>query len=162
MDAATAVASPLVVSNNTQPPIVYFLQLLQQVLSASVALVVFVARTASSILSPISIVSSSLLYLFAPVLVLANILLDVFLVTPFHIIVYLLHALYPIYVLVGIAFICACFVGLAARLSIHLLKSILLRSPSVVQPPSVHVTQPEEDEKPRRKAQKRVSIKEEK
>ncbi|TCD61491.1 hypothetical protein EIP91_008374 [Steccherinum ochraceum] len=158
--AVTAGASP-VVAASSEPPIVYFLHLLQQVFSALLALVSFVARTAVAILNPFLSPVSIFLYLLSPVFVLTNIILDVFVVTPYRIVAWILHAMYPVYVLVSTAFICACVIGLGARLVIHVAKMVLLRSPSSIQAPSIQVTEPEEDEKPKKKVQKRVSIKEE-
>ncbi|KAH8100119.1 hypothetical protein BXZ70DRAFT_1008627 [Cristinia sonorae] len=166
MAAATSVASPATVANDAQPPIVYFLQLLQQFLSATFALTGYIAPTVRGILSillkPISTASTPVIYLFAPVFVLTNILFEVFVLTPYYVLAYVLHAVYPLYVLVGTAFICACAVGLGARLVIYGAKLLLLEPQSEKsQPPSIRVTQPDEDMKPRRKVPKRVSIKEE-
>lgn len=56
-----------------------------------------------------------LLYLSAPFIVLAQILLEVFILAPARVTAYFLDLVYPIYVFLGIAVITGAFLGLIAR-----------------------------------------------
>ncbi|KDR78114.1 hypothetical protein GALMADRAFT_266647 [Galerina marginata CBS 339.88] len=64
------------------------------------------------LLSPLPI----LLYVFAPLIVFADILTSIFIRSPYRAIVYLLDALFPLYVFCGVACITGAILGLTARI----------------------------------------------
>ena len=66
-----------------------------------------------------------LLYLFAPVVVFSNIVLTIFFFAPYKSILYLLDALYPLYVLAGVACITGGVLGIAGREFSQLLVYLL-------------------------------------
>jgi hypothetical protein len=66
-----------------------------------------------------------LLYLFAPVVVFSELVVTVFLFAPYRIILYLLDALYPLYVLAGVACIAGGVLGIAGRELSRLLVYLL-------------------------------------
>ena len=67
-----------------------------------------------------------LLYLFAPVIVFSELVVTIFFFAPYKSILYLLDALYPLYVLAGVACIAGGVLGIAGRgisqLLVHLLQ----------------------------------------
>ncbi|KAF9035099.1 hypothetical protein BDP27DRAFT_1455610 [Rhodocollybia butyracea] len=67
------------------------------------------------ILSPITLVLSALLYILAPATVLAQVILDILVFTPYHFAVYLVDSIYPIYVFCGAACIIGVIIGYVAR-----------------------------------------------
>jgi hypothetical protein len=56
-----------------------------------------------------------LLYLFAPVIVFSQLVVTIFLLGPYNIILYLFDALYPLYLLAGVACITGGVLGIAGR-----------------------------------------------
>ena len=81
------------------PPIVDFARLVGHFVAASYGIV---SRTtvavALTLLAPISLLYGPIAYLLAPVIVLSQVLLDVFLFTPYAIITSVARNVYPIYV----------------------------------------------------------------
>ncbi|KAJ4469889.1 hypothetical protein J3R30DRAFT_1522484 [Lentinula aciculospora] len=67
------------------------------------------------ILSPLAILFSISLYLFAPAIVFMEALLDVFVFLPYNLAVYVVDAMYPVYVFCGVACITGAVVGMLAR-----------------------------------------------
>ena len=66
-----------------------------------------------------------LLYLFAPVIVFSGLVVTIFFSAPYKIILYLLDALYPLYVLTGVACITGGVLGIAGRELSRLLVYLL-------------------------------------
>ncbi|KAF5376654.1 hypothetical protein D9615_007815 [Tricholomella constricta] len=83
-----------------------------------------------SFFSPLPII----LYLFAPVIVLFDIMTDVFVRWPRHIALYLLDAFYPLYVFCGVVCIVGAILGLTGRLVARFLVDMMvgLQEPKVV------------------------------
>ena len=69
------------------------------------------------LLSPLSII----LYLLSPAIVLAEVVLDMLVATPYHISLYLLDAFYPVYVLCGVACIVGALLGIGGRMTTTML-----------------------------------------
>ncbi|KAH7868226.1 uncharacterized protein C8R40DRAFT_851683 [Lentinula edodes] len=67
------------------------------------------------ILSPLSVLLSVFLYLLAPVIVFVQVLLDVLVLMPYNSVIYLVDAIYPLYVFCGVACITGVIVGVLAR-----------------------------------------------
>ncbi|KAJ3751250.1 hypothetical protein DFH05DRAFT_1386468 [Lentinula detonsa] len=67
------------------------------------------------ILSPLAILFSISLYILAPVTVFMQVLLDVFVLMPYNMVIYLVDAMYPVYVFCGVACITGVIVGVLAR-----------------------------------------------
>jgi len=99
--------------------------------------------------APFGPISLALLYLFSPVVVFFQILLDAFIFAPYSVAVTILQNLYPVYVFVGVSVLFAATVGLGARGLVSASRHLLFTPSSA---PS-HA---------RSKPAKRVSIKEEK
>ncbi|KAH9902622.1 hypothetical protein C8Q73DRAFT_12660 [Cubamyces lactineus] len=153
-------------ATSTSPPIVELARLTGHALSLSFSYTARGSMTlARYILFPLPLLSAPLLYLLAPVLVLSRVLLDIFVFAPFTIFSVLARNIYPIYVFVGVACICAAFVGYLARaISIGLTYAIFAsRSPPPSETPEPAISRekstPRSPQKMR--SRKRVSIKEE-
>ncbi|KAJ7023148.1 hypothetical protein C8F04DRAFT_1401852 [Mycena alexandri] len=86
-----------------------------------------------------------LLYILAPVLVFVQIFLDVFVYFPYHAIVYLADAFYPVYVLLGVACVTGTLIGLSGRIAVLGATHVLLAPPS-----SSRLLADAPEEKPRR------------
>lgn len=80
------------------------------------------------VLSPLPIV----LYLFAPIFVFINIAITLFVRLPYSTLVYLTDALYPFYVLCGVACIAGGVFGLSGRLLCQVLMRMVAGETSVV------------------------------
>ncbi|KAJ3785390.1 hypothetical protein GGU10DRAFT_354964 [Lentinula aff. detonsa] len=63
----------------------------------------------------LAILFSISLYILAPVTVFMQVLLDVFLLMPYNMVIYLVDAMYPVYVFCGVACITGVIVGVLAR-----------------------------------------------
>lgn len=166
----TAPPAPTLVdvpTNTTSPPIVYFFRLVFGVVSTTYSTVPLFFSSSWSLLktvfSPIrslvSALSSPLLYILAPVIVLGRILLDALVLAPFSLITGVAREVYPIYVFVGAAFIWAIFVGLCARGVTHYMQLSIFGSENLVS--ARDMASRVKVEAPRAKTPKRVSIKEE-
>lgn len=157
--------------STTTPPIVQIFQLATKVASKSLSIALALlsslwslARTTlSPVLSLTSLAVSPILYLLGPVIVLSAILFDILVVSPYHLFVSGAKAVYPLYVFVGIACICASCIGLCARGLTHALQQWAV-GPAGEKKAAVLVEGREEEEvvskRPSRKG-KRVVIKEE-
>ncbi|GJE96207.1 hypothetical protein PsYK624_124010 [Phanerochaete sordida] len=154
-------------ANTTTPPIVYFFQLALNIASAAwSATLVFISSGWSlfkAILTPaaslLSAFSTPLLYILAPVIVLARILLEVLVLAPYYLITGVAREVYPLYVFVGAACLWAAFVGLCARGATHYMQLAIFGSENLVSVREVASGAKPEPRKP--KAAKKVSIKEE-
>ncbi|KAI0349748.1 hypothetical protein OH77DRAFT_1172132 [Trametes cingulata] len=116
------------------------------------------------LLSPVSLLYNPLLYLLAPVIVLAQVLLDLLVFTPYSVIITVARNVYPIYVFVGAACICAAFFGFLARMVATSLTYAIFapRPPTSTQPPeAVSEKAAMRSAAPKTRLRKRVSIKEE-
>lgn len=67
------------------------------------------------VLSPLASVLSASLYILAPVIVFSQVLLDIFVFTPYDLVVYFVDAMYPVYVFCGVACITGVIIGGFAR-----------------------------------------------
>ena len=98
------------------PPIVELARFLGQALSVSYG---FFSRTTVaivlSLIAPVTLLYYPLTYLFAPVIVLAQVLIDLLVFTPYAIVLSVARNVYPIYVFVGATCLCALGVGYFAR-----------------------------------------------
>ncbi|KAI0775050.1 hypothetical protein BD413DRAFT_444584, partial [Trametes elegans] len=65
---------------------------------------------------PLSVLYTPITYLLGPVIVLSQVLLQIFVFSPYALLSSLIRNVYPIYVFVGAACICAATVGYVARL----------------------------------------------
>lgn len=155
--------SPVVAN---QPPIVYILQVLPRVISFIGSLLSLIGRalvgTGRFILTPVFVASTPLLYILAPVIVFIRVLIESLILTPYRIVTYLLDALYPVYVFVGTACLCAGVVALGARLIIYAAGQVLLEPSASPSTNSVETEHAPRASSMQRKSMKRVSIKEEK
>ncbi|KAI0325441.1 hypothetical protein GY45DRAFT_241844 [Cubamyces sp. BRFM 1775] len=162
---APSVAIPATSATSTSPPIVELARLTGHALSLSFSYTVRgLATSARYLLLPLPLLSTPLLYLLAPVLVLSQVLLDILVFTPYTIFTVLARNIYPIYVFVGIACICAMFVGYLARaISVGLTYAIFApRSTPLPEAPESAVSrEPSTPRSPQKtRIRKRVSIKE--
>ncbi|KAE9392958.1 hypothetical protein BT96DRAFT_924395 [Gymnopus androsaceus JB14] len=64
---------------------------------------------------PFAFISSAFLYILAPFIVFLEVLFDIFLLTPYNLVVYLVDAVYPLYVFCGVACITGVVIGVVAR-----------------------------------------------
>ncbi|KAI0709950.1 hypothetical protein C8Q76DRAFT_740526 [Earliella scabrosa] len=166
--------APVAAAAAPSPPIVELAKFLGHVLNRSYALI---SRTTIgvllSLLAPISFLYSPVAYLLAPVFVLTRVLLDVFVFTPYAIVVSVAHNLYPIYVFVGSAVLCAIVLGFFARaVSTGIVRAIFApRKPrqdvEMEEDVPGSATEPREKSAmkpagPKTRVRKRVSIKEDK
>ena len=154
------------------PPIVDFARLVGHFVAASYGIV---SRTtvavALPLLAPISLLYGPIAYLLAPVIVLSQVLLDVFLSAPYAIITSVARNVYPLYVFVGSAVICALILGGVARVVSAAIQHALFAPSSAgleteSEPePKVPVDAREKSAPkpatPKTRLRKRVSIKEE-
>ncbi|EED78104.1 predicted protein [Postia placenta Mad-698-R] len=126
-------ATHTVVSAQAQPnspPIVALLRVVSSwstiVLSSVLRAVASLARAGAIPLSALAIaLYYALLYVLAPAIVFCDIVLDVFVRTPYAIVTSVLANVYPLYVFVGASCICAACIGLAARMCTNVVKSAL-------------------------------------
>ena len=151
------------------PPIVDLARLVGHFVAASYGIV---SRTtvavALTLLAPISLLYGPIAYLLAPVIVLSQVLLDVFLFTPYAIITSVARNVYPIYVFVGSAVICALILGGVARVvstgiqrALFAPRSASLEMEPEPEPKIVKEKSANKPSTPRTRLRKRVSIKEE-
>ncbi|KAF4612384.1 hypothetical protein D9613_004037 [Agrocybe pediades] len=98
----------------TSAPLPHLLPYLQH----TYTLIHRIASFSLSLLRPIAVLSPVpvLLYIFAPVIVFMDILTTIFIRAPYAVVVYLLDALFPLYVFCGVACITGGIIGLTARL----------------------------------------------
>ena len=161
------------------PPIVELARFLVRALSLSYGVL---SRTTIallfSLLAPLSLIFTPISYLLSPVFVLIQVLLDVFVFTPYAIVAAVARNLYPLYVFLGTAVLCALALGFAARALSSVIMRVLFapRRPKAKQP--VPELEPEREAPPppeprekekgslrtsvsKTRTRKRVSIKEE-
>ncbi|OSC99884.1 hypothetical protein PYCCODRAFT_1460490 [Trametes coccinea BRFM310] len=160
--AAIPAASPA----STSPPIVELARVAGHAVSLSLS---YLSRglsvLARSLLVPLPLLYTPLLYLLGPVIAFAQVLLDIFVFAPYAIVAFVARNVYPIYVFVGAALICAALVGYLARMiSVGLTYAIF--APRSPPPAFKHQETAREmpylrDATPKTRMRKRVSIKEE-
>ncbi|PIL29814.1 hypothetical protein GSI_08020 [Ganoderma sinense ZZ0214-1] len=98
------------------PPIVELAHFLVRALSLSYGVLSWTIVTLIfSLLAPLSLVFTPISYLLSPVFILVQALLDVFVFTPYAIVAAVARNLYPVYVFLATAVICALLLGFAAR-----------------------------------------------
>ncbi|KAJ3818388.1 hypothetical protein F5878DRAFT_722206 [Lentinula raphanica] len=114
-------------TSSTQAPISIFIQYIPVLANHSAKLARFLFRLASSVtqatflypsalvLSPLAVLLSISLYILAPVTVFIQTLHNLLVLTPYHVVTYLLEAIYPVYVFCGVACITGAIVGILAR-----------------------------------------------
>ncbi|KAI8982732.1 hypothetical protein BD414DRAFT_418916 [Trametes punicea] len=161
--------APAVISaasaTSSSPPIVELARVAGNVIALSFSYLSHgLAIVTRSLLVSLPLLYNPVIYLLGPVIVFSQVLLDVFVFTPYAIIVSLLRNVYPIYVFVGAACICAALVGSLARLiSIGLVYAIFPPRPKA-SVKTVEKTLERANPKaatPKTRLRKRVSIKEE-
>lgn len=111
--AATGAGTGAVMTTVTAAPIAQVLPYLKVLYSSLASLFSFSISLMRPLLrlSPLPII----LYLIAPLVVFIDIVVTLFIRTPYRTVTYLLEDLFPIYVLCGVACITGVVVGLAAR-----------------------------------------------
>ncbi|KAI0636083.1 hypothetical protein C8Q77DRAFT_613658 [Trametes polyzona] len=133
-DHATPALGPITAAATpTSPPIVQFARVASHALALSFT---YLLRASSVLtqysLTPLSLLYTPALYLLSPIIVLSQILVDIFVLSPYTILASLARNIYPLYVFVGIACICAAFCGYVARMvSIGITYLIFAPRPSV-------------------------------
>lgn len=146
-----------------EPPIIYLFHLLLQASSILYAALSLTTRALTStfrfILTPIVVVSSPILYILSPFLLFLRVTIQVFILTPYRVTVYLLDELYPVYAFVGTAVICATLVGLGARLAIWGVNWMLF-DPDSESGPQTDQKDTHDSGSVRRKSSRRVKLKE--
>src|SRR4051794_26084469 len=115
--SATTSTPASVLGPSTTPesaPLTHLLPYLQH----TYTLIHRIASFSLSLLRPIAVLSPVpvLLYIFAPVIVFMDIITTIFIRAPYAVVVYLLDALFPLYVFCGVACITGGIIGLTARL----------------------------------------------
>ncbi|CDO75167.1 hypothetical protein BN946_scf184866.g8 [Trametes cinnabarina] len=159
--AAIPAASP----TSTSPPIVEVARVASHLISiASTYILRGLSAIIRSIIVPLPFLYKPLLYLLGPVIVFAQVLLDIFIFTPYGITVTLARNVYPIYVFVGVACLCAGLIGYLAR-AVAAGLTYAIFSPRSRLPPKKRETTLErnytQNGTPKTRLRKRVSIKEE-
>ena len=155
----------------SSPPIVEIARFVGQALQKSYGLASRIAITiVRSLIAPITLLYHPVSYLLAPVTVLAQVLLDLFVFTPYAITLSVVRNVYPLYVFVGAACICALLVGFVARAFATALVRALFaprragnRSRDISVSPVEHKSEKSSLKKvpSKTRLRKRVSIKEE-
>ncbi|KIP10457.1 hypothetical protein PHLGIDRAFT_230380 [Phlebiopsis gigantea 11061_1 CR5-6] len=154
----------------TPPPIVHFTLLALGFFSKVFSALSFLSSQAWAVTTTtivplrllLSVLSTPLIYVLSPVIVLANILAQIFLVGPYNLATAFLKAIHPIYVFVGIACIVAAAVGLCARGAVYVLHAFFISEPTEPEVvPEDKTTPVVKAEETRPRTRKKVSIKEE-
>ncbi|PPQ96628.1 hypothetical protein CVT26_010669 [Gymnopilus dilepis] len=124
-------------SAQTSAPIVQLVPLLKAVYSGTL----YITSLAISLVKPLNFLIFSpipvFLYVLAPVIVFLQLALNAFVWSPYRVALYLLDALYPLYVLCGVACITGGILGFAARMISQILVDNVLAAK----------VEPEQDEK---------------
>lgn len=164
----TNVPPTLVDSSLTQatPPIVHVIRVAFGILSTLFSAISLLSMSTWTIiktaLAPLRYLffglSTPVLYILSPVIILASIIVEVFIIGPYSLAVGFLRTIYPIYVFVGAACIVAAVVGLCARGAAQFLHASIFerdatRAEAVAPALKAGVARP--------KTPKKVSIKEE-
>ncbi|KAH9993296.1 hypothetical protein BJV74DRAFT_833302 [Russula compacta] len=114
---ATGTATPS--RGQTSPPISSILPLLAPLFSAGLSAlshVLWLFNTIFlSLLSPFLVIIPIIIYLFSPIIVSSQILLDLFIVLPYRVASYSSQALYPIYAFLGVACLSGAILGFGGR-----------------------------------------------
>ncbi|KAF5368862.1 hypothetical protein D9758_002878 [Tetrapyrgos nigripes] len=117
------------------PIVIFFTHYLPAILSAisrpALALWHFVTWLIQTTTRPVLLPIPILAFVFAPVIVLGEILFDIFVATPYNVFVYVLDVLYPFYVFCGVACLVGLFIGLVARLAVLYATTLLLGEEAV-------------------------------
>ncbi|KAI0671889.1 hypothetical protein C8Q78DRAFT_1031291 [Trametes maxima] len=159
---ATPSAEPLASVTSNPPPIVEFARVAGHVLTLSLSYLsrgtVILTR---SLTTPLAVLYNPLLYLLAPAIVLLQILLEIFVFTPYAIMASLIRNVYPIYVFVGAACICSALLGSIARIVTSALAYALF-APRTPPTPKDEVQEKKASTSaiPKPRLRKRVSIRE--
>ena len=118
------------------PPIVHVFRVTVSILSAALSTISVLSASVWLVLKTLLVpfgyllsgLSTPLLYILSPVIVLARILVQVLITGPYSLVVGLLRAIYPIYVFVGAACIVAAGIGFCARGASHLLHASIFEA----------------------------------
>lgn len=128
MGAATTLPADV----NIVPPIFTLIPIVAQAFSFLRSAASYVASSGYAfialLLTPLTLVLPIFTYTFAPFVYTAQMLTDMLVVTPYQVAVYILQALYPLYVFVGVACISGLVIGFGARQVVSLVGSALLGS----------------------------------
>jgi len=119
VNMATVDVAPHIQVSTDTPPILQLLPFLSaslSTLSSVLSYIFWVALSAVAyLITPLTLLASALAYIFAPPILLLRALVDILVITPYHVTVYIFQALYPVYVFVGVACIIGAVIGLLAR-----------------------------------------------
>lgn len=149
---------------SNEPPIVQFTRAAGHVLAISFSYLSRASATLARLsFSPLSLVYSPIVYLLSPVIVLSQVLLQVFIFSPYNIVLSIARNVYPIYVFVGVACICAAFFGYTARMVSIALTYVIFppRPPKTSSQDPFPEKETPTSSPPKTRLRKRVSIKEE-
>ncbi len=106
-------------AQTSPPPISSLLPLLSSAFSAGLSALSHVAWLLKiiffSLLYPFLAIIPIPIYLLSPVIITSKILLDLFVVLPYHAVVYVSQAFYPIYAFIGVACLSGVIIGFGAR-----------------------------------------------
>ncbi|THH11452.1 hypothetical protein EW146_g8040 [Bondarzewia mesenterica] len=145
-------------ATSSPPPILELINLLSHSFSVLWAAGTVVSQTLFTVTSyaftPLALFLPVLLYVFAPVILFLQLLFDALIITPFNVLIYILQAVYPLYVFVGVACISGAVIGLGARQVVGVVGRGLLR-----RRPSEEFTTPRGRDDSRARAQRRSSMK---
>ncbi|KAH9847507.1 hypothetical protein C2E23DRAFT_848165 [Lenzites betulinus] len=157
LPAASAVAD--------SPPIIHFARIAGHVFALSFSyLSSFSTTLAGYSLVPLNFAFTPIYYVLSPVIVFVQVLLEVFLFSPYAIITSVVRNIYPIYVFVGVACIFSALLGYVARMISRGLTYAVFtpRRPSatLAEDPAPDAAPPKATT-PKTRVRRRVSIKEE-
>ena len=126
------------------PPIVELARFLTRALTLSYGVLSRTTVTLIfSLLAPLSLIFTPISYLLSPVFILIQVLLDVFVFTPYSIIAAIARNFYPLYVFFGSAVISALVLGFAARTVASVIVRVLFAPRSKAKPSEVSVPEPQ-------------------
>lgn len=125
---------PVTETAASSPPIAALLPIISQFVSATGSIVTtgisFSYQLSKSITHgaflPINPLISIAAYILAPAFVFIALVADLFVLTPYNTLLHVLHAFYPVYVFCGVAFIISAIVGVAGRVMIALIQTVVM------------------------------------
>lgn len=137
-------ASPTASTAASQPPIFYFLEVASRFLTICVSALshvsILIAWLTNTVFKPIGFIfvalSSPILYLLSPAFLFINLVMNIFIYTPYNALVLLMHALYPLYSFLFVAVAFATVIAFSARIGAYLAKLLLLYPQQVQKLPA--------------------------
>lgn len=129
------------------PPIAMLLPLFNLALAGSSLVIHLGIRLLLAAMYPLRVIWSAADALLSPIVIVAQIALDIMLFTPFSIVSMVAVALYPIYVFCAVACIFGTIIGVFGRYISTAILSVLARSPYFMRspgtPPPFHPSGPQ-------------------